>query len=92
MDFFKILVVLQELMLLVSAVTVLWNWHVTLVRLPIFLPISLGAQLLNQHHTCTSQHWQHGRMTPVSLGVGETILLISLFLHIPDLAAVSICH
>ena len=85
---FTVLALLQQLTLLVSVGT--WNWQVTLVRLRISLHISLGAQLLNQHRTCTSQHWQHGRMTPVSLRVGETNFLASLSLHIPK--AVLICH
>jgi WD40 repeat protein len=56
-----VLVVVQQLMLSVSAGTVIRNWRMMLVKQPILLRISLGAQLLHQHHICTSQHWQHGR-------------------------------
>ena len=88
---FETLPVLQQLLMpLVSVGTVIWNWLVMLVRLPILLPISLGAQLLNQHHTYTSQHWQHGCKIPVSLRTGKSNLCISLSSCIPK--AILICH
>ena len=77
-------------MLLVSVGPVIWNWHVKLLKLPILLLISLGAQLLNQHHTFTSQRWQHGHRTPVSLEIGKTNSLVSLSSCMPE--AVLICH
>ena len=53
---FIVLALLQQLMLLVSVETIIWNWQVILVRLQTLLPISLGAQQLNQHRIYTSQH------------------------------------
>jgi hypothetical protein len=38
-------------MMLYSAGTIIQNWLVILVKLPILLPISLGAQLRNRHRT-----------------------------------------
>ena len=83
---FKVFSIVKYLTLLVSVGTVTRDWYVRLVKLPILLPISLGAQLLNQHRTCTSQHWQHGHRTPVSHGIGKTILLVSLSSRIPKVA------
>ena len=80
----------QQLMLSVSARAVILNWGVILVKLLILLPISLGAQLRNQHHICISQHWQHGRRTPVSLETGKGNSLGSLSLLMPK--AELICH
>ena len=73
-----------------SVGTVFRNWLKTLVRLPVSLLISLEALLLNQHHTCTSRHWQHGHKTPISLGIGKPNLLTFLSSHIPK--AVLVCH
>ena len=55
-----------------------------------FATYSLGAQLQNQHHTSTFQHWQHGHMISVSLRNGKTNSLTSLSLHM--LKQVLICH
>ena len=81
-----------KVMLLCSARAMIWHWHwhVTLVKLPILLRISLGAQLLNRRRTCISQHWQHGRRTLVSVGIGKSNSLASLSLLIQK--AISICH
>ena len=79
-----------QLMLLVSAGTVIWNWAVISVKLPILLPISPGAQLLSQHRTCTFRHWRHGRRSPVSLGIGKTNSPAFLSSRIPK--AVLIYH
>jgi len=45
----------QLLMLFVSAGTIFQNWRMKLVKLLILLPISLEAQLRNQHLTYTSR-------------------------------------
>ena len=80
----------QQLMLLVSVETVIRNWHVRSAKLPVLLPILLGAQPLNQHRIYMSQHWQHGRGTPVSPENGKDNSLASLSSRIPK--AVLICH
>lgn len=81
---------MPQLILWVSVRIVIQSWLVMLAKLPILRPISLGAQRPNRPHTCTFQHWQRGRRTPISVGTGKIYSLASPFYSYPNLPLMTI--